>query len=85
MFYQNLYSILSFVKNKLAYNEDRIRLLSPNLDMLANICIVNQDLSPSLMHIRSGTFFTGYKSICSTTKDSKVLNILSISSPYFLE
>lgn len=70
----------TFVKNRLAYNEDLVHLWSSNLDVLTGICIVNKDLSLNLMNIRFDIFLIQYKSTYFADKYPKVLNILFISS-----
>lgn len=73
-----MYFTLSFVENKLTYNQNLVCLWNPNSDILASVYIANKDLSLNLINIGSDTFLTRYKITYSTTEDPKVLDILSI-------
>lgn len=75
--------MLSFIKNRLACNQDVVCLWSLNSNVLASVYIGKKNPSPSLMNIRFYVFLTKYKSTYSTTENPKVFNILSISNPYF--
>lgn len=83
MFYQKLCSMLSFVKNRLACNQDLVCPWSLDLNVLANICIANKDSSLSIINIGFSIFLNRYESTCSAAKDLKVLNILFDSRLYF--
>lgn len=51
--------------------------------MLVYFFLSNKDLSPSFMNIGSSTFLVRYEYTCFTAKESKMLNVLSASGPYF--